>query len=211
MAQARSEWIVRIDSDERLSPELQREIRELLRTGPACDVYDAPFTSYFLGHPVRYGSAWEQPTRKTLFRKGTLVYRVESEHEDLTPVGGRSLTYGVLRERYHHFSCPDISTYLRKLDYYSERDFERVDADRVRVLAPWRLMVAVARYFVHQYVGGRGFRDGYAGFALCALNAVYRLVHELKAWEFASRGREHHVRAREHMDEVLGSHSVDAP
>src|SRR5262245_27441672 len=41
---AKSEWIIRLDSDERLSPELQREIIELLSIAPTCDVYEAPFT-----------------------------------------------------------------------------------------------------------------------------------------------------------------------
>lgn len=210
VAQARSAWIIRLDSDERLSVDLQQEIRRLLDGDPDCDVYDAPFTSYFLGHPIRHGSGWEQPVRKTLFRKGTLLYRVASEHEDLTPVADAPLKTGHLRGRYHHFSTPSISTFVRKLDYYSERDFERVTPDQVRVIPPWRLMIAVARYFFKQYITDKGYRDGYAGFALCSLNAVYRLVHELKAWEVATGGRRHHDAARESMDAALRSSSLNA-
>lgn len=203
--QARSDWIIRLDSDERLSPELQAEIQGVLRHGPVYDVYEAPFTSYFLGHPLRHGSGWEQPVRKTLFRRGALRYKVESEHEDLTPCGDRPLAVGRLVHRYHHFSTASISSFLEKLNYYSEQDFARADPARVRVLPPWRLMIAVPRYFWHQYVGRRGYRDGYAGFAICALNATYRLVHELKAWEIATNGRDHHIRARDAFDASLDS------
>ena len=201
--QAQSSWIIRLDSDERLRPELGREIVALLEEGPTADVYEAPFTSYFLGHPIRWGPAWEQPRRKTLFRRGTMRYKVTSEHEDLTPAG-RPVTVGQLKNGYVHFSTPDVATFLRKINYYSDRDYERCVPQRVRVLSPWRLMISVPKYFAHQYVVCRGYRDGYPGFALCALNAVYRLVHELKAWECRNDLKAHHGRAREAFDAKLG-------
>jgi hypothetical protein len=119
------------------------------------------------------------------------------------PTGDAPLRVGHLRGRYHHFSTASISAFVRKLDYYSERDFERVTPDQVQVLPPWRLMIAVIGYFFQQYVRERGYRDGYAGFALCALNAVYRLVHELKAWEVATGGRRHHDETREEFDNAM--------
>jgi len=204
--QATSSWIIRLDSDERLTPALAREIVALLEEGPTSDVYEAPFTSYFCGQPIRWGPAWEQPRRKTLFRRGTLRYKVQSEHEDLTPAA-RPVTVGRLNNRYVHFSTPDVATFLRKVNYYSDRDYARcVAPQRVRVLPPWRLTLAVGRYFAHQYVACRGYRDGYAGFALCALNAAYRLVHELKAWECRHDLKAHHERVRERFDSSL-SHS----
>jgi glycosyltransferase involved in cell wall biosynthesis len=204
MEQTACDWIVRLDSDERLSPELQREIQDLLRDGPAADVYEAPFTSWVLGRPIRHGPAWEQRRRTTLFRRGTLRYRVRSEHEDLTAVdAGTPLRRAALRHPYVHFSMPSISKFIAKMDYYSERDFERADTGSLRVLRPLRLMWSVPRYFFHYYVLRRGYRDGYAGFAICALNAVYRLVHELKAWERKGRLREAHARAREEYDRML--------
>lgn len=202
MEQARSGWIIRLDSDERLGRELQREIAALLESGPTCDVYEAPFTSYFLGHPIRHGPAWEQRTRKTLFRKGTMRYKVQSEHEDLTPARG-PVSVGRLQHRYHHFSTPDVATFLRKINYYSDRDFERASPRLTRVLLPWRLAGAVGSYFVNQYIVKRGYRDGHAGFALCALNAVYRLIHELKAWEFKHDLKRHHEQVRGRFDAKL--------
>jgi glycosyltransferase involved in cell wall biosynthesis len=210
VSQAASDWIIRLDSDERLGVELQQQICALLERGPDCDVYEAPFTSYFLGHPIRHGSGWEQPVRKTLFRKGTLLYRVKSEHEDLAPTGASSLKTGRLRGRYHHFSTASVSSFVRKLDYYSERDFERARPGEVHVIPPWRLLVAVGNFFFRQYIVERGYRDGYAGFALCSLNAMYRLVHELKAWEHVTGGRENHDRAREDFDAALRASSASS-
>lgn len=205
--QATSEWVIRLDSDERLSPELQDEIVALLAGDPDCDYYDAPFVSYICGHPIRHGMAWEQPVRKTLFRRGTLRYKVESEHEDLTPAVDRPLRRGLLTHRYHHFSTPDISTFWRKLDYYADKDYERADLTHWRPTPVWRLLVSIARGFFRQYVRERGYRDGYPGFILCAMNQMSRLLYQFKAWERKYGMREHHVVAREKFDEAIRRHA----
>lgn len=201
--QSTCEWIIRLDSDERLSVELQEEIVALLDSGPEHDVYDAPFTSVILGHPIRHGSAWEQPVRTTLFRKGLMHYKVRSEHEELSFIDGNPRARGRLKNRYWHFSMPSLSKFLSKLDYYTERDYERADPASIRVFRPIRLMYSIPRFFLHQYVWKRGYRDGYAGFAICALNTVYRLVHELKAWEAKGRLRDYHATMRAEFDERL--------
>lgn len=206
--QATSEWVIRLDSDERLSPELQDEIVALLAGEPDCDYYEAPFTSYICGNPIRHGMAWEQPVRKTLFRRGTLRYKVELEHEDLTPAVDRPLRRGLLRNRYHHFSTPDISTFWRKLDYYTDRDFERADLTHWRRPPVWRLLVSMARDFFRQYVRERGYRDGYAGFILCAMNQMSRLLYEFKRWERKNGMREYHVVVREKYDEMIRRHAA---
>jgi glycosyltransferase involved in cell wall biosynthesis len=205
--QARSDWIIRLDSDERLSPALADEIIALLGTNPECDYWDAPFISYIDGNPIRHGMAWEQPMRKTLFRRGVLAYRVRSEHEDLTPTSDRPLKRGLLREPYHHFSTPSISTFWRKIDYYTDKDYERAVASQVRVTPPIRLLCSMARRFWSQYVLKRGYRDGYAGFVLCAMNQAYRLLHEFKGWEFKHDMRRNHTRTMREFDRRVCEHA----
>jgi len=205
--QAKSEWIIRLDSDERLSPELQDELVELLQGGPSCDYFEAPFVAYIDGNPIRNGMAWEQPVRKTLFRRGALRYRVRSEHEDLSPTGDRPLTRGALRGAYHHFSTPDISTFWRKLDYYSERDYRRAVPGEIHVAPPWRLILRMARGFWRQYVVHHGYKDGYAGFVLCAMNQAYRFLHEIKGWELKHGMKEKHRRAIAEFDAQVRAHA----
>jgi glycosyltransferase involved in cell wall biosynthesis len=205
--QATADWVIRLDSDERLSPALQDEIVALLGATPDCDYYDAPFVSYLCGHPIHHGMAWEQPVRKTLFRRGTLRYKVRSEHEDLTPAVDRPLRRGLLRHPYHHFSTPDISTFWRKLDYYTDKDYERADLSGWRRTPVWRLLLSVARGFFRQYVRERGYRDGFAGFILCAMNQMNRLLYEFKGWERQGRLREHHVAVRDAFDAAVRAHA----
>ena len=138
----------------------QEEIQRLLEGSPSEDVYLAPFTSYVLSFPIRHGIAWEQPLRTTLFKKGTVQYKVQSEHEELTPVDDQPLRTGRLRNKYVHFSMPSLTKYLTKLEYYTERDHERADPKDIRVLSSLRLIWSVPRYFFQQYVIKRGYKDG---------------------------------------------------
>lgn len=208
MDQATSDWIIRLDSDERLSVELQDEIIALLSGDPKHDVYTAPFVSYFVGHPMIHGSAFEKPRRKTMFKRGKLRYRVESEHEDLTPTSDASISVGELKGQYIHFSVPSISKYLKKIDYYSAQDFARADASKIRVLPPWRAALATIRYFVRKYISQKGYRDGYHGFAICALDSFYMLVNQLKGWEFKEGLRAKHDATRDGFDRSMKENRI---
>src|SRR6266850_879500 len=55
--QARHEWVLVVDADERVTPELAREIQWLLNGEPTCDGYWLRRDNFFLGHPIRH-SGW---------------------------------------------------------------------------------------------------------------------------------------------------------
>ncbi|HEX4925758.1 MAG TPA: glycosyltransferase family 2 protein [Bdellovibrionales bacterium] len=205
MDQAKSNWIIRLDSDERLTIELQQEIQALLGGAPGHDVYTAPFVSYFLGEPIYHGTGESKGRRETLFRKGKLRYKARSEHEPLTPPDGVQVSTGELRGMYLHFSTPSIRKYLDKINYYTEKDFERAPMEILRVVPRWKLPLMAARKFFQSYIGLRGYKDGYHGFALACLDTIYFVVHYLKEWEKKTSQREHHDRVRETFDRSLGS------
>ncbi len=201
--QSVSDWIIRLDSDERLSPDLQQEIIQLLHNTPPFDVYAAPFTSYFVGYPMRHGSAFELTRRITLFRRPLLRYAVRSEHEDFSPVSGTMPSRGELQHPYFHFSVPSISKYLKKIEYYAARDFERASPAELRVSPPWRVSVSMFRYFARLYFTNRGYKDGYHGFALAALDTIYMFVQQLMTWEMKEGLKELHDTTRERYDAML--------
>ena len=209
MDQAKSQWIMRLDSDERLSIELQDEIMALLDAEPDRTVYTAPYRSYFLGKPIHHGTSMVQTHRITLFRKGTLRYVTRSEHEDLTPTNkGPMPPIGRLQGLYLHFSVPSITKYLKKIDYYSERDIERCDPNEITVRPPWRVGISTLRYFYRNYVRYQGYKDGYHGFTLCALDAFYMLINQLKEWERKEEIKKLHDRVRDEFDAKVHQHRL---
>ena len=181
--QATAEWIIRLDSDEVLSPQLQRSIQEVLADPhPPHSIYNAMFHLYLFGMLLHglYGDQW----RTILFRKGCGRYKVLCEHEGLTLTGST----GRLAGHYDHFSTPSISSWVAKYNYYTDRDTERADIRR----PPPRIKVVLntLRYFRGAYFGrGRLYRDGYLGFVVAAIATFGQVLYDLKAWERYERRR----------------------
>jgi glycosyltransferase involved in cell wall biosynthesis len=85
MEQARTDWVIRLDSDEVLNEELQHSIQHVL-AHPEPDVsgYSFPSIQYMFGLPMQYGPGLrERNIRKCMFRRGTARYACQSEHEDI--------------------------------------------------------------------------------------------------------------------------------
>src|SRR5579872_726528 len=189
---AKGDWVMRLDSDEVVSPELAREIREEVLAKP-----DSPYAGFwvpnrvfFFGKWIRYGVAYDDrfgkdrvgySFRKALFRRGTARYACRREHEDLTTEG----EYGVLQGYYDHFSHRSVSEWIAKMNYYTDRDIERQDvlAPDFKLARPRRTLIALATIFYGYYIRRRGYKDGIHGFMTCALNTFYVLVERCKQWE----------------------------
>ena len=201
--QLTTDWVIRLDSDERLSLELQEEIRSLLTSKPSADVYTAIHRPYYLGRPMSYGTALKKNRRYVLFRRGMMRYKVESEHEELTPVSGIEVRHGELQGYYAHFAVPTLTKLLQRTDYYTECDFARCDPDKTMALPVWRLMIAIPKTFIYYYFFCKGYREGYHGFCECSMAAIYNLIHFLKSWEHRERLREHHQQVLAAFDEKL--------
>jgi glycosyltransferase involved in cell wall biosynthesis len=187
-AEATSDWILRIDTDERLTPELASEIREILAAPPegvtGFAFWERPI---ILGRELRYGFG-RKHYRRVLFRRGTARYRVEHEHEDLDSTG----VWRTGRHGYLHYNYQAVRQYLEKMNYYTENDSARAElneAPRVR-----DAVKEVARAFYLYYLKYQGFRDGWVGFVDAGMRAVYQFVYWAKLrdrWERERMGKAH--------------------
>jgi len=175
--QATGDWILRIDSDEVISQELRESILKVLRCpAPKFLHYDAVYHMYFLGCRLRYGfgTGW----RTTLFRRGTARYPVKGEHEGLDVSGPA----GKLDGHYDHFTNPSLSTWVAKLNYYTDRDAERIDPPVP--LGRLRLVYMTLRFFQRLYFSRNGlYKDGYFGFVVASLCAFSLFLQYCKVWE----------------------------
>lgn len=178
--QSTSDWIIRIDSDEVISPELRESIIEVLegRVSPQLDVYEAFCHLYFFGKRLHhgFGNHW----RTTLFRRGVTRYKVQSEHEGLEYKG----RVGRLKGHYDHFTNASISRWLEKLNYYSDRDVERVDKPRPESVP--RVTYHTLRTFQRLYLRpGWLLLDGHLGFVVAGISAFSIFLQHAKTWERA--------------------------
>ena len=86
IAHSTGDWILSLDADEEVSPELAQEIQALLGGEPAFSAYRIPRLNHFLGRPLRHGGYWPDPKLR-LFRRGTAQFADRPVHETMQMIG----------------------------------------------------------------------------------------------------------------------------
>ncbi|KVN00716.1 MULTISPECIES: glycosyltransferase family 2 protein [unclassified Burkholderia] len=159
-----TDWILSIDTDEIVTPELAASIRAAMRA-PRAPVYALDRLSSFCGTWVRH-SGWYPDWLPRLFRRGAARFSDDLVHERLVFDGPSAKLDGKLL----HYSYEDFETVLRKLDAYSSAGAAQRRAAGKR----GGLAKALGRgvwAFVRTYLLRRGFLDGRAGFMIAVFNA----------------------------------------
>ena len=174
--QASHDWVLIVDADERLTDQLQAEIKTMLTGQPEHTGYRVRRLNYFFGHRVRFGKGFHD-WHLRLFRRDEGRYRSCRVHESLKILSG---TVGNLRHGMEHFTC-DGFDYYEKVERYTtwvaqDRLEQGKTATAFSVISrgPWE--------FFRQYVLRLGFLDGRIGLIVSALSGIYSMKKQAKLW-----------------------------
>lgn len=172
LALATGDWVLSIDADERVSPELAQEIQATLQA-PAYAVYQLPRLSSFMGRSIRHGDWWPDEVAR-LFRRTEAQFSDDLVHERLVFTGQA----GRLTQLLWHQSIRSVEQLLHKTNSYTTFGAQRVrQADK-----PCGLGTAIGHAlwaFLRGYLFKRGFLDGKEGFIIAvsvAENSFYKYV-----------------------------------
>ena len=174
----RGAWIVEIDADERVSPELGSEIRSIVKTSTA-DWHLVPIDNYIGDRLVRYGwgASFGRSAHAALYRKGAKHWGDQRVHPALTLSGAQG---PALQGRLVHHVDRNISDMLRRLDRYtSARAKDLRDSGDIGSYS--RNLRRIFSRFWKCYVGRRGYREGPYGFLIALCAGLYPIVSYLKA------------------------------
>jgi glycosyltransferase involved in cell wall biosynthesis len=184
LAQATGEWILWLDADERVTPELGEEIRALLATvDMSVAGYSVARRAYFLGRWIRH-CGWYPSRVVRLFQRSRGHFTETRVHERLKLDGAVK----EMRNDLLHFTDPSLYHYLTKFNKYTSLGAEDLHGAGRR----FRLSDLVVRpvfQFVKMYVLRRGFLDGMQGFLLSVFSSAYTFTKYAKLWEI-ERGPE---------------------
>jgi len=174
---ASHDWILSLDADERVTPELAAEIRALLASDPPRRGYRIPRVSYYLGRWIR-GTDWYPDYQLRLYHRACGRWNGRRVHESVALDGEP----GLLTHDLQHFPYRDISDHLATIDRYTTLAADQMRADgRVPSIAGVALHPPAA--FLRNYLLRGGFRLGAAGFTISALNSYYVFLKLAKARE----------------------------
>ena len=168
--QASHPWVLVVDCDERITPELRDEILAVLeadgRGEPVADGFRIGRTNHFLGCRVRF-CGWQHDTCLRLFRRDAGRYQDRQVHADVIIASGR---VGKLRHKMLHYTFASFAQYLRKYDQYTT--WAAADRARHTSRVRWHhLALRPPARFLKQYVLQGGFLDGLTGLVVCSLAA----------------------------------------
>jgi glycosyltransferase involved in cell wall biosynthesis len=180
-AEARHDWILSLDADERVTPELAAEIRAVLAAGPSCDGYRVPRLSHYLGTWVR-STDWYPDYQLRLYHRTRGRWEGRLVHESVKVNG----EVGRLTSDLLHYTYRDVSHHLQTIDRYTSLAARQMFEDGRRA-GVRHLLVNPLAAFLRNYVARAGFRDGRVGLIVSLLNSYYVLLKFVKLWELQGR------------------------
>jgi glycosyltransferase involved in cell wall biosynthesis len=181
LAQATGDWVLSLDADEEVSPELREEIQRLLAEPPTCEGYAVPRKNIFWGRWVRHGGLYPD-WQLRLFRRGRGRFVARAVHESVQVDGAVARLRGPLLHR----SYRDVSDFLTRADRYSTLAADEW-VRRGRPARPLDLVLRPLGRFLGMYVLRLGVLDGWRGLLLATLYAYYVGMRSAKALEQARR------------------------
>ena len=182
--QALHEMVLVVDADERVTPELRREIETLLGEGPKADGYAIRRVNFFLGRQVRHGG-WESDRVIRLFRRDRARYQQREVHAEVEAQGPVAQLSAPLL----HYTFRSFAQYWPKIQRYS--DWGASQAFREGRRAGFgSVLLRPAGRFLKMYLLRLGFLDGVHGLVLCMLSAFSVYLKYAKLWEMGLRSRE---------------------
>lgn len=178
--QAKYEWVLVVDADERVSAALAEEILSLKRGGLATTPHEGfwiPRKNVFLNRKIRF-SGWQHDGAKRLFRRHCRLTDA-NVHPELDIPKHKT---GTLHSPLQHYTFRSFSHFFRKLSRYaawSANDLQK----KGRRVSVANLCARPAFRFFRQYVLQFGFLDGRAGLVICASTAFYVFMKYVHLWE----------------------------
>lgn len=176
---ATGDWVLSLDADERVTPELRQEILTVIARADAADCYSIPRSSWFCGRFIRH-SGWTPDYVDRLFKRGSARFSDDLVHERLVHRGQSQ----PLKNALLHYSHRSFSDVLTKIDRYSTASAQQAWG-RGRRSSVWGAVGHGLWAFVRTYVFKAGFLDGGHGLALAIANAEGSYYRHIKLWQLA--------------------------
>lgn len=187
-----SDWVLSLDADEELSPELQQEILSVLKNSPQNMAFRLRRRNLFLGRWMRHGGYYPDAKLRLFRRAGTqgaagLRFAERAVHETIAYEGPSE----TLRHDLIHHAYPTLHGYLEHMNRYSTLGAQVAVKKGKSTQSWWAFLSNVVLVpvftFLWNYIFRGGFLDGREGFLLHTYHSLYTSWKYAKAWEMTRK------------------------
>ncbi len=170
VSKANHDWILSLDCDERLSPELRESILKIKNELENADAYRMARKTFYVYRWLNY--CWYPDMKIRLFNRTTAQWGGTNPHDHVEVKLNNIVT---LNGDLHHFSFNSIADHINTLNSFTEIGAKELikKGKSVSLFTPWGRSMWT---FLKLYLFKRGFLDGYAGLVVAVLSGMHVFV-----------------------------------
>jgi len=181
-AQARNAWVLSLDADETVTPELKVEIEKQIQL-PDFVAYDIPLRNFISNYWVKYGG-WYPAAKVRLFQKDKFKY----EEAEVHPRAFIDGPCGHLKSDIIHRGYPDLEHFLNSVNRQSTLEAVKWIKTGRKMTLVWATWRAVDRFF-RRYIRKKAYKDGMYGFIIAFFDTLYQILSYAKFKEMQRQSR----------------------
>jgi glycosyltransferase involved in cell wall biosynthesis len=182
LSQAQGRWVFFVDADERATPALADEIRQVIQQDSPVGWW-VPRRNIILGRWMR-GGGWSPDYQPRLMQRAKARYDPDRPVHELVLFDGEA---GYLQNPLTHYNYDRLSQFTARQNRYATLEAEARWRQGLRT-RPHNLILQPFREFRRRYVTLKGYQDGGRGLLLCLLLAYYDGVAWVRLWRLARAG-----------------------
>ncbi len=164
---AKGDWILQLDADEQVTPELKTEIMNTINTSSKAVAYWLSRKNYFLGRFLTKGGVYPDRTIR-LYRRGVARFPCKNVHENVEIQG----TVDYLTHDLLHYADPHFSRYLKRWKRYNNLDVTLLKNSNTKVGGFNYVVWKPISTFFSMYGRHKGFMDGWQGLVFAFFSSI---------------------------------------
>jgi glycosyltransferase involved in cell wall biosynthesis len=189
---AKGEWVLYIDADERVTPLLRKEIQNVIkRADQKYSAFAIPRRNFILKKEMKHGGWWPDHVKR-LFKRENLEKWVGELHEE--PIYKGEL--GHLKHPFIHLKHDNLLDMVEKSNTWSEKEARLLYEAKHPKMSWWRFFRIMGTEFWYRMIQLRGFLDGPEGIIYALYQMWYRFLVYAKLWEMQLQSQELKVKKR---------------
>lgn len=173
---ARGDWILQLDADERVSPQLASEIKKTIQNPGKYTAFYLKRKNLFLGKFLKKGGQYPDKVIR-LFKNGQARLPCQSVHEQLQVDG----PVGQLENDLIHLTNPTLKDYFIRFNRYTSLEAKKIQQGKIKANFFSFMLFKPIYWFLLTFVRHKGFMDGWRGFLFSFLSSLRFPVAYLKS------------------------------